>query len=299
VKVGFIGLGQMGGRMVRNLVKAGHEVTAFDVRPEAASDAGVRGARSIAEAVIGNDVICTSLPAPKDVEDVVLGPDGVKDSATPGTIFVDLSTNAPSMVRKLATELAQKGIRMLDAPVSGGVEGAEAGTLSIMVGGDAEVFEAVRPVLSGMGTKLFHCGGIGSGSVVKLCNNIAGQSLALITAEVLTLGVRAGVDLKTLAEVIGNSTGSNSRLTRTFPRRVFPRKFENPGFSAYLSAKDTRLALDLAHELEVPMQVGEAVGKDMDEVMRRGWGGLDFDVIARLQEERAGVVLQLTEELPA
>jgi len=289
--------------MVRNLARAGHGVSAFDVQPEAirrvSETPGVRGAASVADAVSDNDVIFTSLPAPKDVEDVVLGPDGVRDSAKRSAIFVDLSTNAPSVVRRLALELATSGIRMLDAPVSGGVEGAEAGTLSIMVGGDVDAFEAVKPVLSAMGTRLFHCGDIGSGSVVKLCNNIAGQALALITAEVLTLGVRAGVDLKTLAEVIGNSTGTNTRLTRTFPRRVFPRKFENPGFSAFLSAKDTRLALDLAHELNVPMQVGEAVGADMDEVMRRGWGALDFDVVARLQEERAGVVLQLAEEVTA
>src|SRR3954447_17966339 len=149
VRVGFIGLGQMGGRMVRNLAKAGHDATAFDLKQEAVaaiSNAGsVRGARSIAEAVTNSEVICTSLPPPKDVEAVVLGQDGVKDSAQQGAIFVDLSTNAPSMVRKLAAELAERGIRMLDAPVSGGVEGAEAGTLSIMVGGDAEVFEAARP----------------------------------------------------------------------------------------------------------------------------------------------------------
>lgn len=302
MKVGFIGLGQMGGRMVRNLAKAGHEVTAFDLRAEAVSAVAtgpIRGARSIAEAVSGNEVICTSLPAPKDVEDVVLGPDGVADSASDGAIYVDLSTNAPSVVRRVAAELAQRGIRMLDAPVSGGVEGAEAGTLSIMVGGDPDVFEAVKPVLSGMGTKLFYCGAIGNGSVAKLCNNIAGQALAVITAEVLTLGVSAGVELKTLADVIGNSTGTNNRLTRTFPRRVFPRKFENPGFSAALSAKDTRLALDLAHELNVPMQMGEAVGRDMDEVMARGWGSLDFDVVARVQEERTGVILELAEEVVA
>jgi 3-hydroxyisobutyrate dehydrogenase len=299
VLVGFIGLGQMGSRMVRNLAQAGHAVSAYDARAEAiaaVSGPGVRGAASIADAVSGSEVVFTSLPAPKDVEEVVLGPDGVGDSARAGTIFVDLSTNAPSVVRKLAAELEKKGIRMLDAPVSGGVEGAEAGTLSIMVGGDRDVFEAVTPALAAMGTKLFHCGDIGSGSVVKLCNNIAGQALALVTAEVLTLGVKAGVELGTLAEVIGASTGANTRLTRTFPRRVFPRKFENPGFSAFLSAKDTRLALDLAHELNVPMQVGECVGKDMDEVMARGWGPLDFDVVARIQEERAGVVLELKEE---
>jgi 3-hydroxyisobutyrate dehydrogenase len=299
VQVGFIGLGQMGSRMARNLARAGHGVSAFDTRSEAISavtGAGARGASSVADAVGEAEVIFTSLPAPKDVEDVVLGPDGVADSAQPGAIFVDLSTNAPSVVRRLVAELEKRGIRMLDAPVSGGIEGAEAGTLSIMVGGDPEVFETVKPVLSAMGTKLFHCGGIGNGTVVKLCNNIAGQALALITAEVLTLGVRAGVELGTLAEVIGASTGTNGRLTRTFPRRVFSRKFENPGFSAFLSAKDTRLALDLAHELNVPMQVGECVGLDMDEVMRRGWGALDFDVVARLQEERAGVVLELKED---
>ncbi|MDQ3809693.1 MAG: NAD(P)-dependent oxidoreductase [Chloroflexota bacterium] len=303
MKVGFIGLGQMGSRMARNLARAGHELTIYDLRPESvaalAAMPGVRGASSLAETVRGNEVVFTSLPTPSDVEQVVLGPDGVRDSAAAGTILVDLSTNAPSMVHHLASALRERNIAMLDAPVSGGVEGAEAGTLSIMVGGDARVFEAVKPVLSAIGTKLFHCGDTGSGSVVKLCNNLAGQALAIITAEVLTLGVKAGVDLKILAEVIGASTGANSRLTRTFPRRVFPRRFEDPGFSAHLSAKDTRLALDLAHELGVPMPIGEVVGTDMDEVIRRGWGGLDFDVVARIQEERAGVVLQLAEAEPA
>jgi 3-hydroxyisobutyrate dehydrogenase len=300
MKVGFIGLGQMGNRMVRNLANAGHEVTVFDLRPEAAralaGTPNIRSASSVAETVTGNDVVFTSLPAPADVESVALGPDGIADSAEPGTIFVDLSTNAPSVVRSIAAALAEKGIAMLDAPVSGGVAGAEAGTLSIMAGGEKAVFDAVQPVLSAMGTKLFHCGPIGAGSVVKLCNNIAGQAYALITAEVLTLGVKAGVDLKTLATVIGVSTGTNTRLTNTFPRRVFRREFENPGFSAFLSAKDTRLALDLAHELGIPMAVGEAVGRDMQEVLDRGWGHLDFDVVARIQEDRTGIVLELPKE---
>lgn len=300
MKVGFIGLGQMGNRMARNVAKAGHDLTVFDVRAEAAqalaNSPNVRAARSVADAVADREIVFTSLPAPTDVENVALGPDGIKDSATPGTIFVDLSTNAPSMVRRIAAALAENNIKMLDAPVSGGINGAEAGTLSIMAGGDREVFDAVQPVLAAMGTKLFHCGPIGSGSVVKLCNNIAGQSYAVITAEVLTLGVKAGVDLKTLASVIGVSTGTNGRLTNTFPRRVFRRQWENPGFSAFLSAKDTRLALDLAHEVGVPMAVGEAVGHDMDEVMARGWGGLDFDIVARIQEERTGVILELAEE---
>ena len=189
----------------------------------------------------------------------------------------------------LHAALAERNLPMLDAPVSGGVLGAEAATLSIMVGGDAAVFERAKPVLSAMGTNLFHCGPIGNGCVVKVCNNISGESYAVITSEVLSLGVTAGVDLQTLASVISVSTGTNIRLVNTFPNRAFKGRFENPGFSAALSAKDTGLALDLAHELDVPMAVGEVVGREMREVMERGWGGLDFDVVARLQEERTGI----------
>ena len=297
--VGFIGLGQMGGRMARNVVRAGHQVVAFDVRREAAEalarEAGGRAAADLADAIRGQEVVLTSLPGPPEVEQVVLGPGGVAECAAPGTLYVDLSTNAPSLVRRLHAALAEKGVAMLDAPVSGGVAGAEAGTLSIMGGGDRDAWERAQPVLSSMGTRLFHCGPIGNGCVVKLCNNIAGQSLAVITAEVLSLGVRAGVDLKTLAAVIGASTGSNRRLVDTFPRRIFRRELDNPGFSALLSAKDTHLAIELAHELGVPMAVGEAVERDMRGVMRRGWGGTDFDVVALLQEERAGVSLELPE----
>ncbi|MGH2468483.1 MAG: NAD(P)-dependent oxidoreductase [Chloroflexota bacterium] len=300
VKVGFIGLGQMGNRMARNVAKAGHELAVYDVRPEATSEiaqaAGARAATSPGDAARDADVVCTSLPAPRDVESVVTGPNGLLENMKAGSVYIDLSTNAPSMVRKLSALLKEKGIDMLDAPVSGGVGGAENGTLSIMCGGEKAVYERVQPVLSAMGTKLFHCGASGAGSVVKLCNNIAGQAHAVIMGEVLSLGVRAGVELKTLASVIAVSTGTNSRLTGSFPRRLFRRQFEHPGFSAYLSHKDTHLALDLAHELGVPLAMGEVVGSDMDEVIERGWGSLDFDIVARIQEDRAGVELKLTDE---
>src|SRR5262249_34270634 len=157
--------------------------------------------------------------------------------------------------------MAERGVEMLDAPVSGGVEGAEAGTLSIMVGGKAETFEKVKPVLSSIGTKLFYCGEAGAGCVVKVFKNICGASYGLILGEALTLGVKAGVDLDTLATVIGASTGGVGRLTGHFRGYLFKGNFV-PGFSAALSAKDTNLALDLAAEFGVPMAIGARVGEE-------------------------------------
>ena len=233
---GFIGLGRMGNHMARHLAEAGNQVAAFDLRPEAVSSLaetrGVRPARGVGGAALNAAVVCTSLPGPKEVEAVVLAPGGLLESMQPGSTYVDLSTNSPTLVRRLASALAERGIAMLDAPVSGGVAGAEAATLSVMVGGDEAVFERLRPALAPIGSKLFYCGASGAGNVVKLCNNIAGQGYALVLGEVLTLGVKAGVDLKTLAKVIGNSTGTSTRLTRAFPRRLFRRNFESPGFSA-------------------------------------------------------------------
>ena len=182
---------------------------------------------------------------------------------------------------------------MLDAPVAGGVTGAEAGTLSVMVGGDRAAFDRVQPVLKAIGTKVFYCGPSGNGSIVKLCNNLCSQAQIAAAGEILSLGVKAGVDLETLAGVIGVSTGTCRAIVETFPKQLFRRNFENPGFSTFLSAKDTHLAIELAHELGVPMDIGEIVERDKQEVLRRGWGALSPDVFVRLQEERAGVVLEL------
>jgi 3-hydroxyisobutyrate dehydrogenase-like beta-hydroxyacid dehydrogenase len=301
MKVGFIGVGQMGRHMARHIAQGGHQVSIYDVRREAAdavvaaAGKNARAVDTIAEAVADAEVVCSSLPGPVEVEAIVTGPGGLLESMKPGTNYIDLSTNAPSMVRKLEKLLAAKNIGMLDAPVSGGIQGAEAGTLSVMVGGNISLFDKMQPVLQCVGTKLFHCGDIGNGCVTKLCNNLAGQAHAVIMAEVLTLGMKGGVELKTLASVIAASTGWNPRLVGSFTRRLFRRAFENPGFSALLSAKDTHLAIELAHELGVPMAMGEAVEADMQEVMRRGWGPMDFDIVGRIQEDRTGVVLELSE----
>jgi len=303
VKIGFIGLGRMGSHMARNLAAAGHEVAAFDVLPEAVSRVaetpGIRAATSVADAARDADLVCSSLPTPDSVEEIAAGEGGLVESMRSGTVYIDLSTNAPSVVRRLQPILAEKGITMLDAPVAGGTGGAEKATLSIMVGGDEATYEQMKPVLSALGNKLFYCGDIGAGSVVKLCNNIAAQGYNLVLGEVLTMGVKAGVDLKTLATVIGSSTGTVQRLVNAYPNGLFRRAFLPAPFSISLSAKDTRLALELASEVGVPMQTGEAVRRDQLVLLERNLGELSTDALVQVQEDRAGVVLEIDEaDLP-
>ena len=290
----------MGQHMARHVAEAGHSVAAFDLRPEAvaqlAQSPNARRASSVAEAAAASEVVFTSLPGPPEVEGVATGPDGLLESMPQGTVYVDLSSNSPTVVRKLHAAFAERGIAMLDAPVAGGVTGAEGGTLSVMVGGDREVFERVRPVLSAIGTKLFYCGPSGNGAIVKLCNNLCTQAQIAAAGEILSLGVKAGIDLEILASAIGQSTGTCRAIVDTFPKQLFRRHFEDPGFSSILSAKDTHLAIELAHELNVPMPIGEVVERDKQEALRRGWGLLSPDVFVRLQEERAGVVLEYSKE---
>jgi 3-hydroxyisobutyrate dehydrogenase len=299
--VGFIGLGHMGHHMARHVAQAGHDLVAFDLRSAAIAELAesvttVRRATSVAEAADQADVVFTSLPGPPEVQAVVLSPDGLLDTMRPRSVYIDLSSNSPALVRSLHQQFAHKGVDMLDAPVAGGVEGAEAGTLSVMVGGDQAVFERAKDLLSAIGTKVFYCGSSGNGAIVKLCNNLSSQAQIAAAGEILTLGVKAGVDLDILTGVIGVSTGTCRAITTTFPRQLFKRNFENPGFSSFLSAKDTHLAIELAHELDVPMPIGEIVERDKQEALRRGWGPLSPDVFVRLQEERAGVVLELAPE---
>jgi 3-hydroxyisobutyrate dehydrogenase len=300
MQVGFIGLGHMGQHMARHVAEKGHSVAAFDLRAEAVAQLtqtpNARRASSVAEAASGMEVVFTSLPGPPEVESVATGPDGLLESMQPGTVYVDLSSNSPTTVRRLHALFAERGIPMLDAPVAGGVTGAEAGTLSIMVGGDKDVFERVRPVLSAFGARLFYCGASGNGAITKLCNNLSSQAQIAAAGEILSLGVKAGVDLEILATAIGQSTGTCRAIVDTFPKQLFRRHFEDPGFTTILSAKDTHLAIELAHELGLPMPIGELVEADKQEALRRGWGPLSPDVFVRLQEERAGVVLEYAKQ---
>jgi 3-hydroxyisobutyrate dehydrogenase-like beta-hydroxyacid dehydrogenase len=266
MRIAFIGTGRMGFPMARNLAAAGHTLRVYDANPAAAARLAsfdrVEVAVTLAAVVEDAEAVITSLPGPVDVEDVILGPDGIAAQMAPGTLYLDLSTNAPSVVRRIAAALAVRGVDMLDCPVSGGVEGAEAATLSVMAGGSETAFARARPLLEAIGRKVFYCGAAGSGSVVKLCNNLCGIGNTMILAEALTLGVKAGVDLGTLASVIGQSTGGSTRLNDRFPRYLFRGNF-TPGFSSALSFKDTSLALALGDELGVPLNLGEQVRAEL------------------------------------
>jgi 3-hydroxyisobutyrate dehydrogenase len=298
MQVGFIGLGHMGQHMARHVAQAGHSVAAFDLNSSAVaqltdSSSNARRASSVSEVAQEAEIVFTSLPGPPEVESVAKSPDGLLESMRSGSVYIDLSSNSPTLIRRLYDEFKAKGIELLDAPVAGGVTGAEAGTLSVMVGGDKDVFERVKPVLGAIGTKVFYCGKSGNGAITKLCNNLSSQGQIAVAGEILSLGVKAGVDLDILAGVIGVSTGTCRAIVDTFPKQLFLRNFENPGFSTTLSAKDTHLALELAHEMNVPMPIGEIVEAEKQESLRRGWGALSPDVFVKLQEERAGVELSL------
>jgi len=295
MKIGFIGTGNMGNPMAANLVKAGHQLTVHDLRREAATnllEMGANWADSPKETVPGNEVVFTSLPVPRDVEAVVLGENGILEGASSGSVFFDLSTNSPTMVRRLHEICAAKGVTLLDSPVSGGTYGAAAGTLAVMVGGDKATFDRFKPTLEGIGTHVVYCGPIGNGAVCKICNNLMSMGTGVLLAEALTLGVKAGVDLATLADVINNSTGGSKRLADKFPRFLFKGNFE-PGFATALAAKDVRLATDLGREYGIPMDLSNLVDQRHVEAMFRGWGAEDSDAVAKIQEEKSGVQLRL------
>ena len=295
MRLGFIGTGNMGNPMAANLIRAGHQLTVHDLRREAATNLLEMGAEwvdSPKDAVPGNEVVFTSLPVPRDVEVVLLGEGGILEGAGEGSIYVDLSTNSPTVIRRLHEVCAAKGISVLDAPVSGGTYGAAAGTLAVMVGGEERVFNQVKPALDAIGSHVVYCGDIGSGSVCKICNNLLSMGIGVLLSEALTMGVKAGVDLAVLADVIANSSGSCRRLTEKFPRFLFQGNFE-PGFATALAAKDVRLATDLGREYGIPMDLANLVDQRHVEAMFRGWGAEDSDAVARIQEEKAGVQLRL------
>ena len=297
MKLGFIGTGNMGNPMAANLIRAGHQVTVHDLRREAATnllEMGAEWADSPREAVPGNEAVLTSLPVPRDVEAVVLGENGILEGAASGSVVFDLSTNSPTVVRRLNQVCAERGVTLLDSPVSGGVYGAAAGTLAVMVGGDRSVFDRFEGVLGAIGSHVVYCGPVGNGSVCKICNNLMSMGTGVLLAEALTLGVKAGVDLAILADAITNSSGSSRRLTEKFPRYLFQGNFE-PGFATALAAKDVRLATDLGREYGVPMDLSNLVDQRHVEAMFRGWGPEDSDAVARIQEEKAGVQLRLPE----
>ena len=296
--VGFIGLGNMGGGMSANIQRAGYPMVVYDLREEAAKlllEGGARLANSPAEVASLCDITLTSLPGPKEVESVSTGPEGVLEGMKPGGIYIDLSTSRPTLIREIEPRFRQKGCHVLDAPVSGGKSGAASGNLAVMVGGEREIFDRVKPILDSFGDKVFYAGSIGAGSVAKLVHNMIGHGVRQAIAEGLTLGVKAGVEAEALWECIRRgSLGRMSGLHEGIARTVFTGEFDPPNFALDLSRKDIGLATDLGREFNVPMPVANLVEQIAIQGMNRGWGGRDSSVTFLLQEEQAGVEVRAT-----
>ena len=292
MNIGFIGLGNMGGGMAANVLRAGHDLTVHDLRREAATpllESGAAWADTPAELAAACDIVLTSLPGPREVEAITLGEGGILEGSTEGSVYIDLSTSSPTLIRSIAEDFAAKGISVLDAPVSGGPVGARTGRLAVMVGGDREVYDRVKPALDAIGDKVSYIGPIGSGSIAKLMHNCIGYGLQTIVAECLTLGVKAGVDPQPLFEAISNgSVGRGSSFANTYPNTFLAGNFDPPSFALRLAHKDVSLALELGREYGVPMSVGNIAHQELTAALNRGWADLDSRIAMCLQEERAG-----------
>jgi 3-hydroxyisobutyrate dehydrogenase len=288
--VGFIGLGNMGNPMALNVLKGGFPMTVFDIDPKTMKnlvEAGARGAASAREVAQSSDVVVTSLPGSPEVEAAYLTSGGLMDSARPGAVLVDLSSVLPSTPRKLEARAREKGLQFLEAPVSGGVTGARAATLAIMVGGDAAALERVQPVLKCIGPNIYHIGPAGAGNTVKAINNMMSNVNALAMMEGLALGLKAGLDLKTMADVIQKSSGNSNALARV-ERALIPRNFE-PGFKVALMNKDLETFNSIAKELHVPVSFSNVAQRYQQTALAAGLGEKDTSVVFTLIERLAGL----------
>ena len=287
MKIGFIGTGTMGQPMLGNLVKKGFQVVAYDVVAAALDSAarlGAARAGSVREAAADCDLVVTMLPSSANVEAVYLGSGGIVDSASAGQLCVDMSTIDPGTSQRVAARLKERGLRFLDAPVSGGVGGAAAGTLAIMVGGDAGDLDEARPALAAMGTNIIHVGAVGAGEVAKLCNNLISGSVLVAVAEAFRIGEAFGVDPQVLTSVIAKSSGATWVMENMHPvpgiveTAASSRQYA-PGFMTDLMAKDLGLAVSAAREKRVPVVVAPAAQQLYRMASSHGLGREDFSAV--------------------
>jgi 3-hydroxyisobutyrate dehydrogenase len=292
MRIGFIGLGTMGASMAANLQKAGYQLVVHDVRRASADPHIARGAtwagtpQAVAEAA---EVVLTSLPGPPEVEAVALGDNGLLAGMRSGAAWFDLSTNSPTLVRRLHADFAARGVHLLDAPVSGGPAGARTGRMALWVGGDEAIFQRHKAVLDAMGDQARYVGPIGAGSVAKLVHNCAGYAIQAALAEVFALGVKGGVEPLALWEAVRTGAVGRRRTFDALADQFLPGKYDPAAFSLRLAHKDVSLATALGRELGVPMRVANLALAEMTEALNRGWENRDSRVSMLLQLERSGV----------
>ena len=297
MRVGFIGLGNMGGPLAGFVLKAGFSLVVHDIRKEAAASLLERGAawaESSRDVAAACDVICVCVPGPPEMQAVTLGAGGVLEGVKPGAVVIDHTTNAPAVVRDVGVALNTRGAHLLDAPLDGGREGALEGQLTLFVGGDETVLRRVKPVLDTFSRSVVWVGELGAGSITKIVHNALAMSIDLLLAECLTLGAKAGVAVPRLVEAFGAGciVSNNMTFTKRMPATLFRGDFA-ARFALALAYKDFRLAGDLATQHGVPTRLLDLCQMELLEAMNRGWGDQDRIKASTLQEERAGVKLRM------
>ena len=290
LRVVVIGLGLMGFSMARNVARSGFPTTVYDVRSEvAAGVGGATAAGTVADLGRACDVVLLSLPGPAEVEVVCLGEGGLSGTLPKGAVILDLSTNSRAVVMKIAAALAGSGIDFLDASVSGGLWGAADGTLAIWVGGDRAAFDRARPVIDAVGQRISFMGGIGTGTISKLVHNTAANIRTATLAEVLTLGVKGGIEPTALWSAVRDGSNGRSRTFDSLGGKILDGTFDEPAFRLRHARKDMGLALQLGEELGVPLDLTALVTRTLDDAMARGWEDRDSNVAVKIHQERAGL----------
>lgn len=291
--IGFVGIGMMGLPMATRLINAGHEVVAYDRRTEALDEIVKRGAKrgkSIADVASATEIVLVSLPKPDVVREVVLGRGGITEGNR-RTIVVDLSTTGPTVATEVSKGLEQHGVTSIDAPVSGGVSGAEKGTLAVMVSGPKAQAERLKPVLEVFG-KFFYIGETaGQAQMMKLINNLLSATAMAATTEAMVLGTKAGLDPAVMIDVINAGSGRNTATADKFPRSILPRTFDF-GFAMGLMTKDVNLCLQEADALQMPMWIGTSVQQMWRYGLQQGGPDVDFTSLIKYVEKWAGVTVE-------
>jgi len=295
-KLGFVGLGNMGSPMTRNLVTKGHDVTGYDINRQLllqrAQEIGFHAADSLADAARRSDIVITMLPNGKIVREAALGKGGLAEGMKPGTLLIDMSSSGATGTAALGKELKERGITLVDAPVSGGVTGAVAGTLAIMIGGDdPAAIERAKPILEAMGTKLFVAGKLGAGHAVKSINNYLGATNLLAISEGLIAAAKFGIDPATALAAINASTGFSGTSQGLFPGQVMNRKF-GAGFALALMAKDVGLAAELAKDVGMDTKFISLSAATWARALNELKGNPDFTEIVKMLEADYGTVIE-------
>ncbi len=291
MKVGFIGLGVIGKCMAKRIYYAGYKLKVYDVLEDAVREfigLGVEAVNSPGDLSADSEVILMSLPNSQIVTNVVLGEDGILSKTKPGTVIVDLSSITPKAIRDIYKVTSSKGVEILDAPVSGGSVGAEAGTLSIMVGGKKELLYKVMPILEVIGNTIYHVGDVGAGDTMKLVNNLLLGTNMAATAEALALGVKAGLNPEVMFEVITNCSGNSYALKAKYPKFISEGNFK-PGFMVDLQYKDLQLAVDTAKEMGIPLVMGNMAQQIYEIAKAEGLGQKDISSVVNLYEKWSGI----------